>query len=270
MAKLEWDRMNERPYESGIDKGVLYPLETPSGYINGVAWNGLTSIKETFKTDTTRPYYFDGIKYLDSYNIGDYSATLSAFTYPDEFLECEGVWSLGSGLLADDQSSKLFGLSYRTLTGNAEVGENGYKIHLLYNLSAVPSPMNYQNGSNPNPVDFEWRLESVPEKASNYYPTSHVILDSRDLASDILVAFEDVIYGTEEENARLPSLDTLISIILGWGPQLVMPQLTTGLADLVDGVGDLTETKEAGLFYALPTTRLIESGYPGLYELENP
>lgn len=270
MAKLEWDRIDERPFITGIDRGVFYVPNVQGIYDNGFAWNGLTAVRESFKEDKTRPHYFDGVKYLDSYTTGDYSAKLSAFTYPDEFMEFEGVGSLGNGLFADDQNPKVFGLSYRTLIGNAsEESPQNYQIHLLYNITAVPEVITYQNGSNPvEPITFNWEIDSLPEKAEPYRPTAHIILDSRYLPSDMLTVFEDIIYGTSDENPRLPSLGTLIDIVLDWDSKIILPQPTTGLSELVAGVGDLTEINIQGLYYALPTTRLTETGIPGLYELE--
>lgn len=270
MAKLEWDKLDERPFETGIDRGVFYVPNAQGIYDNGFAWNGLTAVQEEFKDDKTRAHYFDGIKYLDSYYHGDFSAKLSAFTYPDEFLEFEGVGSLGNGLFADDQRPKVFSLSYRTMLGNAfETGLNDYQIHLLYNLTAVPESVNYQNGSNSlEPIEFQWTIEGLPEKAEPYRPTAHIILDSRYLPSDLLAALEGIIYGDLDENPRLPSLGQLIDIVLEWDSKIIMPQPTSGLSQLVTGIGDLTEINIKGVYYALPTTRLLETGIPGLYELE--
>lgn len=269
MTKLVWDMPAERLYETGLDKGVLYVPNALGVYDNGFAWNGLTSISESFPGDTNKPHYFDGVKYLDSYQTGDFAATLSAFTYPDEFLEFEGISLLGNGLFADDQQSKWFGLSYRTLIGSAIEGlELGYQIHLLYNLTTVEPSATYQNGSELQTITFAWEVNSVPEKTRFYRPTSHIILDSRYLPEDMLKAFEDVLYGTEDENPRLPSLPLLIEIVLGWDPRIIQPDPVGGLAPLVVGVGDLTETKHDGLYSALPTTRLVQTTVDGLYELE--
>lgn len=269
MAKLYWDNMEERFYETGLDRGVLYVPNALGIYDNGFAWNGLTQIQEVFDNDGTNPHYFDGVKYLDSYYVGDFAATLNAFTYPDEFVEFEGVDALGNGLYADDQPAKVFGLSYRTFVGSATEGlDLGYQIHLLYNLTTIESGGTYQNGSDLQPITFSWEITSVPEKTKYARPTAHIILDSRYLNDEMLEAFEEILYGTEGENPRLPPLADLIEIILGWDPRVVQPDPTRGLAPLIVGVGDLTETKQEGIYFALPTTRLVESSIPGLYELE--
>jgi hypothetical protein len=270
MTKLVWDKIDEKFYETGIDRGVLY-IPNPQGeYWNGFAWNGLTSVDEKFDQDNTEPYYFDGVKYLDTYNLGDYAATLQAFTYPDEFLEFEGIWNLGNGLLVDDQRPKVFALSYRTLIGDEINGiSKDYQIHLLYNLTAEPSDSNYQNGSESSqPLMFSWEIDSVPERIMNFNNTAHIIIDSRYIKQEILQTIEDIIYGTEDELPHLPSLGTILNMVLLWDAKLIEPDTESGLASLVAGLGDLTEIHTPGFYYALPTTRLVASSIPGLYSLE--
>lgn len=272
MAKLEWDRVDDRLYKTGLDHGVLYVPNEQGEYTNGFAWNGLTSISESFDDDNTEAYYFDGVKYLDSSNVGDFSATLSAYTYPDAFLEFEGMGTLGPGFYADDQEIKVFGLAFRTLTGSAPQGiEYGYQLHLLYHLTAIPMSLNYQNGSNPSePLNFEWTITGLPEKASPYRPTAHVILDSEFINPDVLAAIEEILYGTSSEAPQLPSLVELISFVSFWGPKMILAMPDTGLAQLVDGSGDLTPAKVAGIYGALPTTRLVQTTPVGFYILEEP
>lgn len=199
MAKLEWDKIGERFYETGVDHGVLYVPNVQGEYDNGFSWNGLTSIDESFGDDSTQASYFDGVKINDSYPNGDFSGTINAYTYPDEFLEFEGLDALGYGLYADDQATKVFGLSYRTLIGSDTAGQaEGYKIHLLYNLTATPDSATFQNGSNPSdPVSFSWVIDCVPEKASPYKPTGHIILDSRYLNAEVLQSIEEILYGKD-------------------------------------------------------------------------
>lgn len=303
MAKLVWDKVGQRLYEAGLDRGVLYKEDS-----SGVAWNGLTSIDENLDNITSDPKYFDGVKYLDEPAVGDYSATLTAFTYPDEFLEYEGVESLGDGLFVGDQRPKQFGLTYRTRVGNDIEGtDHGYKIHILYNLTAVPSPSAFETiGDVVTPRDFSWELNAVPELVPGFRPTAHFILDSRFLPGDILEVIEDILYGTEgsegaavydggppadvprglidggmvwtvgEElpgtqvdpgTARLPPVSELIFLTTFFGPKLVIPDEVTGLAHLIPGDGDLTQTSTPGIFGALPDTRLVPSEVDGLYIL---
>lgn len=259
MTKLVWDKMEERVYETGIDHGVLYfPVS------GGVVWEGIISIEEDLGGDSTTPGYFDGVKHRDIQKTSDFAATLTAFTYPDEFTDFEGLSELSEGLYVDGQNAKVFGLSYRTLFG----GTPDYQLHLLYNLTAIPEDRTYETvSSTPDPLQFQWFLNGVPEVAPHYRPTGHIILDSRYMNDDVLEAIEDIIYGTEVEEPRLPNLSDLISFVLGWNPKIIIPQLVTGLAELVNGQGDLTETKLSGIFTALPETRLVETNIDGLYHL---
>jgi hypothetical protein len=303
MTKLIWDRIGERLFEVGVDRGVLYLSDS-----SGVSWNGLTSVDEDTGDDTSNPVYFDGIKYLDVPLIGDYSATINAFTYPDEFLEFEGITELGEGLYVDGQDSKLFGLSYRTLVGNDLEGiDYGYKIHLVFNLTAIPDSVSYETVSeSPNPIQFSWKITGIPEEAPGYRPTAHVIFDSRFLNESMLMGIEAILYGANETldvldggspsqtsselidggipsstdldivdgnvvtysasvEPRLPTLPELIDFVSFWNPKLIVPQIVTGLAQIMSGMGDLTQTNVNGLYSALPSTKLIETEVEGLY-----
>lgn len=260
MTKLIWDQVGERLYETGIDRGVLYLVDG-----SAVPWNGLISITET-EDDTTSPVYFDGTKYYDVQSIGDFSATLTAFTYPDEFLEYEGIIDLGTGVFVDGQVPKPFGLSYRTQIANSNVP--GYKIHILYNLTALADPINYATiTSSESPIPFSWVISGVPEAVSFYRPTAHVICDSRYLNTTLLTGLEDLLYGDIDTPGHLPSLLELVSFISFWDPKYIVPQTVTGLAQLVDGSGDLTLTNVDGLYSALPSTKLVPYGVDGFYSL---
>lgn len=207
MSAIIWDRLEDRVYETGLDRGVLY---FPDG--GGVAWNGLIAVNEN-TSNSIESVYFDGVKFNDIVVAGDYSATLRAFTYPDEFLEYEGVVEEQDGLYITDQYQRLFHMSYRTGIG----GEEGYKIHLLWNLTAIPSTKSYQTlGLETVPMEFEWTITSVPEPIGKYRPTSHVILDSRKLDPFLLEDIELILYGrnaTETEVAAFPTFPSLIGFI---------------------------------------------------------
>lgn len=264
MAKLLWDQVGQHLYETGIDHGVLY---LTSGA--GIPWSGLTGVEEDFGGDASTPNYFDGIKSQDIPSFGDFSATLTAFTYPDEFLEFEGVASLGNGLFVDGQSSKTFGLSYRTLVGNdTDNTEHGYRIHLVYNLTAASDTTNYETfNDSPSPLEFNWKITGLPKEVSGYRPTAHLIIDSRFLNDSMLEGIEEIIYGNDIDNARLPTIDELIDIAASWDPRSIVPQIISGLAQLIPGFGDLTPGVAPGLYYALPNTRLTETDVEGLYQL---
>lgn len=264
MSKLLWDQVGDRFYEAGIDRGVLYLADG-----SGVAWSGLTSVEEDFGGDTTSSTFFDGVKTRDTPSIGNYTATLSAITYPDEFLEYEGTGSLGNGLFVDDQPAKMFGLSYRTLIGNDIDGNDyGYKIHILYNLTATPESIsNDTKSDSPNPNIFSWRLSSVPKEAPGYRPTAHVILDTRQLPSDMVQGLENILYGASGGDARLPTIAEFLDLVTVWDPRIIVPQSVTGLADLEPGMGDLTPGLIPGFYVALAETRLVETETPGIYQL---
>lgn len=217
MSAIVWDKIDERNYEAGISKGVFYKED---GY--GVVWNGLTAVEESLDTEV-EAVYFDGAKFNDIVTVGDFRATLRAFTYPDEFLFYEGVIEDQSGFYVTGQQPGRFGLSYQTQIGDAIGGlEVGYKIHILYNLTAVPSDRAYQTMSlDTEPLEFEWSISSVPEEISNFRQTSHVILDSRKLDPDMFSDVQDILYGSEDNDPRLPDLQSLSTFIRGWDRFLI-------------------------------------------------
>ncbi len=207
MAKVEWDEAGKRIYESGIDQGVLYLTNRL-----GVAWSGLISLEEISKEDTSI-VYLDGVKISDIYSSNDLEATLTAFTYPEEFSSYQGIEIFEeSGMEVSGQSVLPFGLAFRTLIGNDVSGtEHGYQIHLLYNLVAVPQDLDYTTISNSiDPLNFSWSLTSYPEQAQEFYPTSHVIVDSRTITADRLQFIEDILYGTKDKVSiiKFASIDT--------------------------------------------------------------
>lgn len=208
MARLTWDNVGDRIYELGIDRGVLYLSDG-----SGVPWNGLTSVDEDNSSES-EPVYFDGMKYRDVQSPSDYSATLKAFTYPDEFLEFEGYESAG-GLLVGNQRPKNFGLSYRTLIGNdLEGSEYGYKIHVLYNLSASPDTKSYASMSDQDsPSEFSWSVTGVPKFVPGFRPTCHIVFDSTKLDPADLSLVEDILYGTDAVGPRLPNPNEFVNPI---------------------------------------------------------
>jgi hypothetical protein len=212
MTTLAWDQVGERIYETGVSKGVLYKED---GY--GVAWNGLTSVEESMGNEVD-PVYFDGVKFNDIVTVGDFAAIVRAFTYPEEFLYYEGTYLEQAGFYVTGQSQSRFGLSYQTRVGDDIIGtEAGYKIHLLYNLTALPSQRDYQTMSlDTEPIEFEWTISAIPEEIENYRPTAHVIFDSRLMDPNMLADLEDIIYGDEDSDAQLPSLKGLATFIRKW------------------------------------------------------
>ena len=208
--ELVWDEVGERRYETGIDRGVLYP---PSGV--AVSWNGLISVNETVSREV-KPYFIDGIKFLDHHVPGSYSANLSAFTYPDEMDELVGIGEFAPGVFVHDQRSpKMFNLSYRTRVGNDLEGvDHAYKLHILYNLIAVLNDTTHSTvAASVEPMAFQWSIYGTPSQMFGIRPTSHISLDSRRIDSVLLGDLEELLYGTALLDPALPSLVDLLSLV---------------------------------------------------------
>lgn len=210
MPKIVWDEPGDRTYESGIEKGVLY---LPNG--TGVPWNGLRTVVES-NTRSSTPVYFDGTKVNDLVDLGSFAGTITAITYPDEFLELEGLKQMNRGVYVGDQQPKPFDLSYVTKVGNDVDGDSaGYKIHVLYNVTAIPSDKSYASlTTSASLTDFQWSISAVPEEIPGFRPTAHFIFDSRQVAPDFLVGLELLLYGGETANAKFPTLKELTDLIL--------------------------------------------------------
>lgn len=213
MTAVVWDEVGTRYYEAGLDRGVLY---LPSG--NGVAWNGLLSVNEQVSGNEPTPIYFDGIKYASIMALGDFSANLRAYTYPDEFLQFEGTLEVGNGLFVTNQPTTRFGLTYRTKIGNDVEGDDlGYKIHVLYNLTATPTQINHQTfAADHGAIEFEWNISAIPGEVSGFQPTAHLIFDTRLMSPLLLADIESTLYGNELDDAMLPDISSLTSFIGGW------------------------------------------------------
>ena len=212
MTAIVWHAEGSRKYEAGLDRGVLYV-----GSDTGVPWNGLTSVDEN-PSNTTTPIYFNGRKTNDLVVLGDFSGVLRAFTYPDEFLVCEGQVMDQVGVYLGDQPVSRFGITYRTLIGEGskDIGEH-YKIHILWNLTAVPAVKSRQTlALDVAPSEFEWTLTAVPESVPGYRDTAHMILDTREMDPLMLKDLEETLYGTDISEPRLPSLRALLTFIQKW------------------------------------------------------
>lgn len=217
MAKLVWDQIGERFYETGVDHGVLYPQDNLGAYTNGVAWNGLTSVSESPSGAEPTDLYADNIKYLSIRSAETFGATVEAYTYPDEFAVLDGSAELAEGVIIGQQPRKAFGLCYRTRKGNDIQFENyGYKLHLIYGCSVSPSEKSYQTiNDSPEAITFSWEMTTIPVNVTGFKPTATVILDSNVLGTAKMTAIEDVLYGTSETEPRLPLPDEVLSIING-------------------------------------------------------
>lgn len=210
MSTLVWDRAGEKRYETGVDRGVLYPPSGPA-----VPWNGLVSVNETVSREV-KPYYIDGIKFLDHHVPGAYAAKITAYTYPDEMDALIGVQEYVPGVFVHDQRSpNLFNLSYRTKVGNDLEGiDYAYKIHILYNLLAVLSDTTLSSiGENVEPQEFEWSVYGTPTLVYGIRPTSHISLDSRKIPEGLLNNLEDLLYGTSTTEPELPPIIDFLSML---------------------------------------------------------
>lgn len=206
--RLEWNAVGTRFYEAGVDQGVLYVAGQP-----GVVWTGLTSVEETPSGGEAKAYYIDGVKYLNISTAEEFGATVNAFTYPDEFAECDGSVRVRPGLLLTQQRRKSFGLSYRTMVGNDQNSAFGYKIHLVYNALASPSQQSHSTiNESTDPSEFSWTLTTRPPAMSGFKRSAHIVIDSREVHPARMKAVEDILYGSDTETARLPELSELIEI----------------------------------------------------------
>lgn len=208
MAKLTWDQTGDRLYETGVDRGVLYPITSGSTYGTGVAWNGLTTVTESPSGAESNPQYADNIKYLDLTSAEEFGFTIEAFTYPVEFEECDGSAQLTDGVTIGQQSRKMFGFSYRTLVGSDTEGtDHGYKIHLVYGCKASPSEKSRATvNDSPEAVAFSWECTTTPVNVNGHSPTSHLIVDTTVANAAKVTQLETKLYG--DDSAGTPSLPT--------------------------------------------------------------
>lgn len=213
--RLTWDDAGKRLYETGVKQGVLYPQDDNGAYPKGVAWNGLTAVTESPEGAEPTPLYADDIKYLNLLSTEEFKATVEAYTYPDEFAECDGSGSLVEGVTIGQQDRKTFGFSYRTSLGNDVKGnEYGYKLHIVYGCLAAPSEKAYATvNDSPEAITFSWEVSTTPVNVTGFKPTASLVLDSVKLGAAKMKAIEDVLYGTSAAEARLPLPDEIKSII---------------------------------------------------------
>lgn len=215
MSKLIWDATGNRLYETGVKQGVLYPQETGGAYPKGVPWSGLTAVTESPSGAEATPIYADDTKYLNLRSAEDFGATVEAYTYPKEFAQCDGSAEIAKGVVIGQQKRNPFGLSYRTTLGNDTEGNDyGYKLHLIYGATAAPSEKAYATiNDNPEAITFSWELTTTPVSVPGFKPTAYVIIDSTEVDAAKLKALEDILYGSESEEARLPLPDEIATLM---------------------------------------------------------
>ena len=215
MAKLQWDKTGEHFYETGVDHGVLYPMnDGGQTYATGVAWNGLTAVTESPEGAEVSAIYADNIKYLNLMSAEDFKATIEAYTYPEEFEQCDGSASLVEGVKIGQQSRKAFGFCYRTKVGNDLNPELGYKIHIIYGATAAPTERAYETvNDSPEAITFSWEVSTIPVEVTGFKPTAHVEIDSTKVEPAKLAKIEAKLYGSETEEPTLLMPDEIVALI---------------------------------------------------------
>ena len=253
MAKLHWDQVGERRYETGTDRGVLY-IPTKGEYTKGYAWNGLTTVTEAPSGAEPNAQYADNIKYLNLLSAEEFGGTIEAFTYPDEFGQCDGTAMPTAGVLVGQQSRKTFGLSYRTLVGNDVHGADfGYKIHLVYGALAAPSEKAYSTvNDSPEALTFSWEFTTTPVSVDGMKPTAIITVDSTKVDAEALNALEGILYGTVGTDPRLPLPEEVLSLFEG------SVQIATPVQPQFDAAtGTVTIPTTTGIIYKRADTNAV-------------
>lgn len=215
MTVIVWDESGKRYYETGIDHGVLYPIDPTGVYPMGYAWNGLVSVTESPSGAEPSPLYADNIKYLTLVSAEEFGATIEAYTYPVEFGVCDGSAEAADGVMLGQQARKQFGLCYRTLLGNDIDGQDyGYKLHLIYGALAAPSEKAYQTiNESPEAITFSWEVTTTPVMVTDFKPTSAITIDSKLADPTKLAALLLILYGTASLMPKLPLPDEVITLM---------------------------------------------------------
>jgi hypothetical protein len=217
MAEIVWDKVGDRIYETGVDHGVLYIPDATGIYNTGFAWNGLVSVTESPSGAEATPQYADNIKYLNLVSAEEFGATIEAFTYPDEFAQCDGTASPSLGMFIGQQRRTTFGLAYRTRIGNdIDAADHGYKLHLIYNALAAPTEKAYTTiNDSPEAITFSWEVSTTPVDVPGFKPAAQLTLDSTKMSSARLAAVESILYGGSGTEPRLPLPAEIVSILAG-------------------------------------------------------
>ena len=216
MAALVWDQNGQRLYETGTRHGVIYVRDTTGAYPVGVVWNGLISVTESPSGAEATALYADDMKYLNLMSKEEFGATIEAYTYPDEFAECDGSAEIATGVMIGQQTRKPFGFCYRTIIGNdTEYDNHGYKLHIIYNALAAPSEKAYATQSDtPEAITFSWELTTSPEPVTGHNPTAYLSIDSTKVDATKLKTLEDILYGTDATTGDTPTEATVARLPL--------------------------------------------------------
>jgi len=247
VAELVWDQIGERFYETGVDHGVLYLLNSGI-YDEAHPWNGLTTVTESPTGAEANPQYADNIKYLNLMSLEEFAGTIEALTYPDAFCECDGSGMPNPGVLVGQQTRRPFGFSYRSRHGNDSEGvDYGYKLHLVYGATAAPSEKAYTTiNDSPEAITFSWEFWTVPVPATGFKPTATIVIESTKVDADALAALEDLLYGTIGTDPQLPLPDEVLALFEG-----TVTEVTPGTPTYDSGTDIITIPGTVGVIYRI-------------------
>ena len=218
-APLVWDETGKKLFETGVSNVALYPQDTTGVYGAGVAWNGVTNISESPSGAEATTLWANNGKYLNLYSVEEYASSIEAYTYPDEFAECDGSAEIAKGVSIGQQTRKSFGLAYKTLIGSDTDGnDHGYKLHLVYGCKAAPSERSHATvNDSPEALSFSWEISTTPVSVKNHKPTASVEIDSTKVDAEKLAAFEKILFGSDTAAARLPLPDEVATLFANSG-----------------------------------------------------
>lgn len=213
-APLVWDETGKKLFETGVSNVALYPQDTTGVYGAGVAWNGVTNISESPSGAEATTLWANNGKYLNLYSVEEYASSIEAYTYPDEFAECDGSAEIAKGVSIGQQTRKSFGLAYKTLIGSDTDGnDHGYKLHLVYGCKAAPSERSHATvNDSPEALSFSWEISTTPVSVTGHKPTASVEIDSTKVDPAKLAAFEKILFGSDTAAARLPLPDEVATL----------------------------------------------------------
>lgn len=256
MAELTWDGSGEKVYETGVDHGVLYIPDNTGAYANGYAWNGLTAVTESPSGAESTKQYADNIVYANLTSAEEYGGTIEAFTYPDEFAQCDGTATPSPGVYVGQQSRKTFGGAYRTLIGNdLEDTDFGYKLNLFWGAKATPSEKAHNTvNESPEAITFSWEFTTTPvaipgtnpETGKAYKPSASMTLDSTKVNPTNLAALETILYGSVGVDPRLPLPEEVIALFAG-----SVTEVTTVAPTYDSGTDTITIPSVTGVIYMI-------------------
>ena len=215
MARLIWDEVGQRFFETGVKNGVLYVQDNDGTYKNGVVWNGLTAVTESPSGAEETPLYADDVKYLTLRSAEEFGATIEAYTYPEEFEQCDGSATIAEGITIGQQARRAFGLCYRTSVGNDIQGQNySYKLHLIYGCTVAPSEKSYSTiNDNPEAITFSWELSTVPVPVDGFSPTASLVIDASKVDVEKMQILENALFGDDQNEAKLLLPNEILNLI---------------------------------------------------------